>query len=94
MAKAAGGYQDRCGYGPRLPLLAISPYSKVNYVDHHVTEQASILKFVEDNWHTGRIGDASFDARAGSLAGMFDFKHAKAAAKVTLSNKGTVTSTH
>ncbi len=24
-----GGYQDRCGYGPRLPLLAISPYSKV-----------------------------------------------------------------
>ena len=67
MAKAAGGYQDRCGYGPRLPLLAISPYSKVNYVDHHVTEQASILRFVEDNWSTGRIGDASFDARAGSL---------------------------
>jgi phospholipase C len=24
-------YKDRCGYGPRLPLIIISPYSKVNY---------------------------------------------------------------
>ena len=91
VAKAAGGYQDRCGYGPRLPLLAISPYSKVNYIDHHTTEQASILRFVEDNWHTGRIGDASFDARAGSLASLFDFEHGRSAGKVTLSNKGAVT---
>ena len=28
------------------------------------TDQTSILKFIEDNWGTGRIGDASFDARA------------------------------
>ena len=33
----AGAYQDRCGYGPRLPFLIISPYAKVNYVDHSVT---------------------------------------------------------
>ncbi|MGC4112580.1 MAG: alkaline phosphatase family protein [Nocardioides sp.] len=73
-AAPLGGYQDRCGYGPRLPLLAISPYSKVDYVDHKpVMAQASILKFIEDNWGTGRIGDASFDATAGSLNGMFDF---------------------
>jgi phospholipase C len=32
----AGAYQDRCGYGPRLPLLIISPYAKVNYVDHGI----------------------------------------------------------
>jgi phospholipase C len=74
-AKAAGGYQDRCGYGPRLPLLVVSPYSRTNYVDHSLTDQSSILKFVEDNWHTGRIGDASFDSRAGSLSNMFDFRH-------------------
>jgi phospholipase C len=42
-------YQDRCGYGARLPLLAISPYSKVNYIDHSVTDQPSILTFIEDN---------------------------------------------
>jgi phospholipase C len=68
-----GGYADRCGYGPRLPLLVVSPYSKENYVDHSITDQTSILKFIEDNWKTGRIGDSSFDALAGSLNGMFDF---------------------
>ena len=31
--------QGRCGYGPRLPLLVISPYAKHNYVDHTVTDQ-------------------------------------------------------
>jgi len=68
-----GGYADRCGYGPRLPLLVVSPYAKANYVDHSVTDQTSILRFIEDNWKTGRIGDSSFDALAGSLNGMFDF---------------------
>jgi phospholipase C len=69
----AGAYQDRCGYGPRIPLLIISPYSKVNYIDHQITDQTSILKFVEDNWHLGRIGDQSLDVKAGSLTNMFDF---------------------
>ncbi|MEU6773728.1 alkaline phosphatase family protein [Streptomyces sp. NPDC046759] len=73
--KAAGGYADRCGPGTRQPLLVISPYSKVNKVDHTLTNQASITRFIEDNWCTGRIGDQSFDATAGSLAGMFDFRH-------------------
>ncbi len=72
-AAMLGGYQDRCGYGPRLPLLVISPYAKANYVDHSVTDQTSILRFVEDNWQTGRIGDGSFDTKAGSLLNMFDF---------------------
>ncbi|MFE9452181.1 phospholipase C [Streptomyces sp. NPDC006739] len=72
---AAGGYADRCGPGTRQPLLVISPYSKVNKVDHTATEQTSVTKFIENNWHTGRIGDASFDRRAGSLNGMFDFSH-------------------
>ncbi|MBW8805920.1 MAG: alkaline phosphatase family protein [Catenulisporales bacterium] len=70
-----GGYADRCGYGPRLPLLVISPYAKKNYVDHSVTDQTSVLRFIEDNWKTGRIGDSSFDALAGPLNGMFDFDH-------------------
>jgi phospholipase C len=66
-------YNDRCGYGPRQPLLVISPYAKVNYVDHALTDQTSVLKFIEDNWQLGRIGDQSFDARAGSIGNMFDF---------------------
>ena len=70
---AAGAYLDRCGYGPRLPLLLISPYAKQNYVNHALTDTTSILRFIEDNWNLGRIGDQSFDALAGSIQDSFDF---------------------
>jgi len=65
--------QGRCGYGPRLPLLVISPWAKVNFVDHTITDQTSILRFIEDNWHLGRLGNGSFDDKAGTLVQMFDF---------------------
>jgi phospholipase C len=69
----AGSYQDRCGCGPPLPLLIISPYAKTNFIDHSISDQFSILRFIEDNWSLGRIGDQSFDSKAGSLVNMFDF---------------------
>ena len=72
---STGIYQDRCGFGPRLPLLVISPWAKQNFVDHTLTNQSSILRFIEDNWQTGQIGDDSFDAKSGSLNGMFDFSN-------------------
>ena len=46
-------HDNRCGLGPRLPFLLISPYAKSNYVDNTLTEQSSILKFVEQNWSLG-----------------------------------------
>jgi phospholipase C len=70
-----GAYLDRCGYGPRIPLLVISPYSRQNFVDHDLTAQSSIIAFIEDNWGLGRIGDQSLDARSGTLDAMFDFGH-------------------
>jgi len=57
-----------------MPLLVVSPWAKVNFVDHTVTDQSSILRFIEDNWDLGRIADQSFDERAGSLLGLFDFR--------------------
>ncbi len=64
----------RCGYGPRQPLLAISPWALENAVDHTVTDQSSIIRFVEDNWLGGqRIGQGSFDSIASSISQMFDF---------------------
>jgi len=74
-ATPLGGYQDRCGPSQRLPLLVISPYAKRNYVSHTATDQTSVLRFIEDNFGLGRIGDGSFDANAGSLMDMFDFAH-------------------
>jgi phospholipase C len=68
--------QDRCGYGQRLPFLLISPFAKTNYVSGTLTDQTSVLSFIEDNWLTGqRIGNGSFDAIAASVADMFDFSH-------------------
>ncbi len=71
----AGGFEDRCGYGMRLPLLVISPYARENSVDNSRTDTTSILRFIEDNWSLARIGGGSFDALAGSLRGMFNFRH-------------------
>jgi phospholipase C len=66
--------QGRCGYGPRLPLLLISPFARRNFVDHSLTDQTSVLRFIEDNWlHGERVGGGSFDAIAGSINAMFDF---------------------
>jgi phospholipase C len=81
---AKGAYQARCGYGPRLPLLAISPFARVNSVDHAVTDQTSILRFIEDNWKLGRIGDQSFDEWAGPLFGLFDFQCGERARRLFL----------
>jgi phospholipase C len=74
----------RCGYGPRLPFLVISPWAKTNFVDHTITDQTSSLRFIEENWNLGFIdgatlaagqplGPFSFDQFAGSILGMFDF---------------------
>ncbi len=81
---ASGIYLDRAGYGPRLPLLAISPFAKHNYVANTVSDQSSVLRFIEDNWNLGRIGDQSYDAKAGSLDDMFDFSRGPVNSKLFL----------
>jgi phospholipase C len=69
---AAAPALGRCGYGTRVPLMVVSPFAKHNYVDHTLTDQTSVLKFVEDNWLGGaRIqAGGSFDAIAGTIQNM------------------------
>jgi phospholipase C len=70
------GAGARCGYGPRLPYLVISPYARDNYVDHTLIDQTSTTRFIEDNWLGGqRLSTQTFDNQAGSIMGMFDFAH-------------------
>src|SRR4029077_16729983 len=53
-----GGYYDSgfiqpldfFGDGPRVPLVAGSPYSKGGHVAHSYADHVSILKFIERNW--------------------------------------------
>jgi phospholipase C len=72
-----GGFEDRCGFGPRLPLLVVSPWARHGFVDHSLSDQASLSTFIEDNWLGGqRIGGGSFDALGDTLNGLFNFNHA------------------
>jgi phospholipase C len=84
--------QGRCGYGPRLPLLVISPWARRNFVDHTMTDQSSILRFVEDNWlGSQRIGAGSFDTIANPINNMFNFEHPENFSRFTLDpSSGTV----
>ena len=51
-------------------------FSSCFAVDNTVTDQSSILRFIEDNWLGGqRIGGGSFDALADPLGGMLSFRH-------------------
>jgi phospholipase C len=49
-----------------------------NFVDHTVTDQTSVTRFIEDNWLNGqRIGGGSFDAIANSISPMFNFSQVR-----------------
>jgi phospholipase C len=77
--------QGRCGYGPRLPYMVISPYARKNFVDHTTTDQSSTIHFIEDNWLGGeRIGGGSFDAISGSIMKIFDFSRCREDGKLFL----------
>ena len=81
----------RCGVGPRLPLLVISPWAKKNHVDHTFVTQASVPQFIEDNWLDGeRLGGGSFDATTGSIVDMFNFNKANSTALILDPTFGTV----
>ena len=58
---------------PALPLLVVAPFARHNFVDHTMTDQSSIVRFIEDNWLGGQRITGSFDAIAGPLNNMFDF---------------------
>ena len=74
----------RCAPGVRTPLIVISPWARQNYVDHTLTIQTSVMRFIEDNWNLGQVGGGSFDAvvgttvngvALGTINSMFDFSN-------------------
>ncbi len=76
VAVTVGAYNDRCGFSQRLPMIVISPYTRKNYVSHNLTNTASVVKFIEDNWLRGERIPGSFDASSGRLdapGGLLDF---------------------
>jgi phospholipase C len=65
-----GGYYDSgfiqpvdfFGTGPRIPMIAVSPFSTGGHVSHVYNEHSSFVKFVERNWLLrGTLSDRSRD---------------------------------
>jgi phospholipase C len=55
---------DAFGYGPRVPLLVISPYAKPGYVTDETGDFSSILRFMEERFnlqHLSRRDDHASD---------------------------------
>jgi phospholipase C len=52
---------DFFGDGPRIPLIAISPYAKPGYIDHTYGDHASLMKFIEENWKLKPLSSRSRD---------------------------------
>lgn len=52
---------DFFGDGPRIALLAVSPYARKGVVDHAYGDHASILKFIERNWRLPPLSPRSRD---------------------------------
>ncbi len=59
-------------YGMRVPLMAISPFSKPGYVSHKVGDHTSILALIEKRYLGGTHLTAR-DAAANDLEDLFDF---------------------
>jgi phospholipase C len=98
---SSGAIPARCGHGPRLPLLVISPWAQENYVDHGVNDQTSVIAFIEYNWGLGNIdggtaanGRGAFDQNAGSLLPLFNFSQPPGSYHVILNQNGTVSSVY
>lgn len=64
-----GGYYDSgpiaptsfFGDGTRVPLIAISPYTRAGHIDHSYSDHVSILKFIEANWKLPPLTARSLD---------------------------------
>ena len=62
---------DEYGYGPRVPVILVSPYAKKGYIDNTMLDFTSMLKFIEQNWNIAPLADR--DARANNFLEAFDF---------------------
>jgi phospholipase C len=41
---------DFFGDGPRIPMIAVSPFTRGGHISHSYADHVSILKFIERNW--------------------------------------------
>jgi len=62
---------DGFGFGPRVPLIIISPFAKRHHISHTVYEYSSLLKFAEKRFRLQSLTDR--DLFANDMLDSFDF---------------------
>jgi phospholipase C len=77
-----GGYYDSgfiqpvdfFGTGPRIPMIAVSPFSRGGHVSHVYNEHSSFVKFIERNWKlNGTLSERSRDNLPNPVHGDDDY---------------------
>jgi phospholipase C len=63
---------DLYGFGPRVPMLLISPWARRSLIAHDTLEFSSVLKMIEAIWRLSPLTDR--DRRAGDMLDLFDFR--------------------
>jgi phospholipase C len=71
-----GGYYDSgyvqpldfFGDGTRIPLIAVSKFTKPGHISHSYADHVSVLKFIEHNWFLGTISGRSRDNLANPIS--------------------------
>lgn len=77
---------DKYGYGPRVPALVISPWSKPGYISHVHYDFTSPLKLIEDHFGLEPLADR--DRAADNMLDCFNFQQKPNAPEVlTRENK-------
>ena len=81
-ADPTGPYPAECAnfnqYGFRVPLIAISPFSKPGYVSHTIADHTSLMAFIEKRFLTingQTLHLTKRDQNAKLVDDMFDFTH-------------------
>lgn len=63
---------DLYGFGPRVPMLLISPWAKRSHIAHDVLEFSSVLKMIETIWDLPSLTER--DHAASDMLNLFDFE--------------------
>lgn len=78
---SSGGWYDHVpppaadgqGFGPRVPMMVISPLAKKNYISHVQMDHTSILKFIQWNWQLPSLNPRNDSPASGDMRDMFAF---------------------
>ncbi len=63
---------DLFGFGPRVPMILISPWARPGHITSDTLEFSSVLKMIETIWHLPSLTER--DRRASDMLDLFDFE--------------------